>query len=99
LTASEIARQLGSAFRCGSWWRCRCPVHQSRGATLALKDGDRALVVVCHGGCSRAEIIAELGRLGLFDGTFKPDLLGSTAAPNGEFTRKQARALRLWEKA
>ena len=33
MTAGEIAAA-------GAWWRCRCPVHGSRGATLALRDGD-----------------------------------------------------------
>jgi hypothetical protein len=40
--ASEIAKALGGAHRSGEWWRCRCPVHSSRGATLGLRDGETA---------------------------------------------------------
>ena len=45
--AETIAIALGGACRSGAWWRCRCPVHQSSGATLALQGrsarADRAL--------------------------------------------------------
>jgi hypothetical protein len=40
-------------------------VHRSYGATLALRDGDRGLITVCHAGCSRAHILAELRWRGL----------------------------------
>lgn len=40
-TAAEIATALGGAQRSGKWWRCRCPVHASQSAALALRDGDR----------------------------------------------------------
>ena len=49
--AETIARALGEACRSGGWWRCRCPVHQSSGATLALRDGPRGLIAHCHAGC------------------------------------------------
>lgn len=67
MTAAEIARALGSACRSGAWWRCRCPVHASGGPTLALRDGERALVTYCHGGCDRRDVLAELRRRGLLD--------------------------------
>jgi putative DNA primase/helicase len=67
MTATEIARALGSAYRSGAWWRCRCPVHGSRGATLALKDADRGLIVKCWAGCAPREIFAELRRRRLID--------------------------------
>jgi hypothetical protein len=71
MIAAEIAAALGSACRSGDWWRCRCPVHGSRGFTLALRDGDRGLIVNCHGGCDRGEILAELRRRGLVGGQAK----------------------------
>jgi putative DNA primase/helicase len=66
MTAAErVARVLSGAYRSGMWWRSRCPVHGSRGSTLALLDGARGLVVHCHAGCDRREILAELHRRGL----------------------------------
>jgi putative DNA primase/helicase len=68
MTAAEVASALGGACRPGGWWRCRCPVHASRGSTLALRDGERGLIVHCHAGCSRTDILAELRRRGLLHG-------------------------------
>jgi hypothetical protein len=69
MSAAIIAAALGGSSRSGAWHRCRCPVHQSRGSTLALRDGGRGLIAYCHAGCSREDVLAELNRLGLLDGT------------------------------
>jgi hypothetical protein len=53
--AAGIALALGAAQRSGQWWRCRCPVHHSRGPTLALRDGDRGLIVHCRAGSRQNE--------------------------------------------
>jgi hypothetical protein len=65
VNAGEIAARLGEAYRSGSWWRCRCPVHVSASVTLALRDGDWGLIAHCHAGCRRTDVIAELRRRGL----------------------------------
>lgn len=71
MTAANIAAALGAASRSGKWWRCVFPVHGSRhgkSAALALCDGDRGgLIVHCHAGCARGDIIAELAQRGLID--------------------------------
>ena len=86
MTAGEIAAALGAARRSGGWWRCLCPVHGSRtgrSATLALRDGEHGLVAICHAGCDRAEVRAELRRRGL---------LYSGAEPrSGIFSSRSAR--------
>jgi putative DNA primase/helicase len=84
--ARSIAEALGNSRRSGEWWRCRCPVHQSAGATLALRNGPRGLIALCHAGCPRDDILAELGRLGLLgeDG-------GAACAPGrAEVERRRA---------
>jgi phage/plasmid primase-like uncharacterized protein len=68
MIAAEIAAALGGAKRSAAWWRCRCPVHGSRGPTLALRDHPRGLAVKCFAGCTRDEIVAELRRRGLVSG-------------------------------
>lgn len=67
MSAMQIAAALGAAYRAGSWWRCRCPVHQSTGPTLALRDGAPGLIVHCHAGCHSDDLLRELRRLGLLD--------------------------------
>lgn len=66
MSAEFIARRLGQAhFSSSGWWRCVCPAHQSRGPTLALKDGPNGLIPYCHAGCRREEILQELNCRGL----------------------------------
>ncbi len=67
MTAGKIARALGGAYRTGAWWRCHCPAHGSASASLALRDGDRGLIVHCWAGCQAPEVLAELGHRGLLD--------------------------------
>jgi hypothetical protein len=90
MTAAEIAAALGGAHRSGAWWRSRCPAHGSRGATLALFDGTRGLVVHCHGGCTQSDILAELLRLGLFGG--KDDAYEHRPDPEQIRRRREAEA-------
>ncbi len=86
----------------GDWWRCICPVHQSRGTTLALKDGPRGLIVHCHAGCPRDDVLTELGRLGLLQddsGTSPPDpaqMERQRAAEKRKRQRRIADALDFW---
>jgi putative DNA primase/helicase len=90
--APEIAYALGSACRSGEWWRCRCPVHGSRGGTLALRDGERGLVVHCHAGCDRQAILAELHRQRLLDRSAGFDERRSDPNPEAERRRREAHA-------
>jgi hypothetical protein len=66
--AAEIAAVLGGAHRSGGWWRCRCPVHRSHGATLALRDSERGIIVHCHAGCDPRDVLAALRADGLIGG-------------------------------
>ena len=65
MTAAEIALRLGGACRSGTWWRCRCPAHRSRGPTLALCDGDDGVIIRCWAGCDARDVLMSLRRLGL----------------------------------
>jgi putative DNA primase/helicase len=103
MTAAEIAAALGGAQCSGGWWRCRCPVHGSHGATLALRDGDRALIVKCWAGCDPRTVLAELRRRGLREGDPATDRAGivkpiARREREGD-ARKIAAALRIWDAA
>src|SRR4051794_2786194 len=65
MTAETMAHALGCAYRSGSWWRCRCPVHHGNSATLALRDGKGGLQVRCFAGCPASAVLTELRRRGL----------------------------------
>jgi hypothetical protein len=86
MIAADIARALGAAYRSGAWWRCRCPVHGSRGATLALRDTMRGLHVRCFGPCTPGQILAEIARRGLYSGD-----TGQVLPPDPETERQRAK--------
>lgn len=82
--AEAIAAALGAAQKSGRWWRCRCPVHNSTGATLAISDrSPPGLTIKCHAGCSRQSVAAELRRRGLMPNK------GTGAAPDPETVERQ----------
>lgn len=90
MTAATIAAALGGAYRSGAWWRAVCPVHGSRtgrSASLSLKDGARGLIVHCHAGCTRADVLAELARRGLYSGA-----AAEAPSPDPEAERRRAEA-------
>jgi putative DNA primase/helicase len=99
MIAQQIARALGAAHRSGAWWRARCPVHCSRSATLALRDGSRGLVVYCHAGCSRAEIFADLCRRGLIGSAPEYVSTGTSILVRDDPAPRIALARCIWESA
>lgn len=64
MTAAEFAQMVKRPKRRadGKWWDAECPAHDDRRASLSFTDGDHALVVDCHAGCSREQIAAAVGR-------------------------------------
>lgn len=98
--ADKIAAALGGAFRSGVWWRCRCPVHNSRGSSLALRDGERRLIMHCHAGCNPRDIVAELRRRRIIkdrgEQRFEPRLI---QMPPNEDSSRIAMARSSWESA
>jgi putative DNA primase/helicase len=101
MTAERIARALGNSGRSGEWWRCRCPVHGSRSAALALRAGDRGLIVHCHAGCVPRDILTELRRRGLIGGQSDHCSVATAAVRadthNNDETRRIAVARRIWD--
>jgi hypothetical protein len=104
MNAADIAAALGDAFRVGRFWRCRCPVHGGRSLTLRDGDGGR-LLVTCWGGCDRLDVLAELHRLHLLNGsaTYRPRSVrvwrdGHDDA-GADDARRIARARYTWDEA
>src|SRR4051794_630532 len=99
MPAAEIAAALGAAHLSCGWWRCRCPVDQSSGPTLALRDGERALIVKCWAGCDRREVLAELRRRRLVGGRALGIGTSSHFAVCADDESRTAAARRLWTAA
>jgi hypothetical protein len=59
--ADDLAKLL-HARRCGQGrWRAQCPVHGSRGLTLALYAGKDRTHLTCFVGCHSDDVLATLG--------------------------------------
>jgi putative DNA primase/helicase len=101
MSAREVAAALGGACRSGAWWRCRCPVHSSRSATLALRDGERGMIVKCFADCDPRDILAELRRMGLIVGRSGdgPPLPALRSSARDHTTPRMALARRIWDAA
>ena len=103
--AAEVTVALGAAHRSGQWWRCLCPVHGSRtgrSATLALRDGERGLIVKCWAGCDPRDVLAELRRRGLLqnyhhDASPTPVTVRGNDRP--DIAKRIAAAQRIWNAA
>jgi hypothetical protein len=68
MPAADIAAADGAAHHHGRWSRRICLIHGSRSGhsnRLALRDGDRGLIIYCHVSSNVADILAELRWRGL----------------------------------
>jgi hypothetical protein len=95
IVAQNIAAALGGR-RSGGEWVCRCPAHEDRRPSLAVRDGDdRRVLLHCHAGCNPLDVIDALKALGLWDGqeqTFTPSKPKPKAVPTAD-NRGKARGL------
>lgn len=65
MTAETIVKALGGR-KAGGGWSVRCPAYDDRTPSLSLHDsGDGEVLVRCHAGCDRNEVIAHLKASGL----------------------------------
>lgn len=64
MTAEEFAARL-EGVRLNrdddGWHYGRCPAHDDHDPSLSFRNGDRTLVVKCHAGCTRQEVLTALG--------------------------------------
>lgn len=47
----------------GNTAMCRCPSHADRTPSLAVRQGDRGILVTCHAGCDARDVLRELRRI------------------------------------
>lgn len=91
MQAEDIARLL-QARRCGKGrWRARCPVHRSKGLTLAIYAGRERVLITCHAGCAAEDVLATLG-LTWRDTVYRPVVFDPKAYREQERQRREAAA-------
>jgi len=42
-------------------WQARCPAHQDGGPSLSISEGNKAILMHCHAGCSITDVCAAIG--------------------------------------
>jgi putative DNA primase/helicase len=94
VTAAAITKALGGYVSASGWHRAPCPVHGSSGNSLALRDGTSGLVVHCHAGCSKSEILAQLDHLGVAGDA---DDIQPIPAKNVGRQDRRAMAVNIWQ--
>lgn len=62
MTTTELLCRLGGVRARGTGrYSARCPAHVDTSPSLAIKEGERALLVKCWAGCTLDEITAAIG--------------------------------------
>lgn len=57
-----LVARLGGKWS-GNTAMCRCPSHADRTPSLAIRQGDRGILVTCHAGCDATDVLRALRRI------------------------------------
>ena len=104
--AKSIAQALGGR-KAGNGWSARCPAHDDRTPSLSLRDtGDGRVLVHCHAGCHKDEVIGKLKASGLWKHN-NPCLsqyaasrcVTNSSELDGEYIKRTEVALSVWQAA
>jgi len=60
VNARDFSELIDHAKPIGDGYEGRCPAHEDEKPSLSFKDGEKALVLTCHRGCTVPEICAAL---------------------------------------
>lgn len=60
MTIQEFLSRFDAKKATGGQWLVKCPAHDDRQASLAVRDGDKGIVIRCHAGCSTDSILAAM---------------------------------------
>jgi putative DNA primase/helicase len=62
MTITDFLERFDRKSRTGDQWLARCPAHEDRQASLAIREGDDGRILLkCHAGCAFDTIVAALG--------------------------------------
>jgi 5S rRNA maturation endonuclease (ribonuclease M5) len=62
MTIQDILERFERPTKTGDQWLVKCPAHEDRKASLAVREGDGGRVLLhCHAGCSKESIVQTMG--------------------------------------
>lgn len=104
MEAEAIARALAGT-KIGNIWMARCPSHDDRTPSLAIREGhDGKVLVRCHAGCSQWDVIRALTDRGIWRPRGQRDVPRVALKPiesgsSGGDEARTAFAMLLWQEA
>jgi len=96
--ARTITAALGGRWH-GSYGTARCPVHDDHHPSLSIRDGDHDVLLTCHAGCSRRDIISALAGLDIWAQSHDRPAPRRSPAGSANDNPNGPAALRLWREA
>jgi putative DNA primase/helicase len=60
VTIDDLLARFDRKTRTGDQWLVRCPAHDDRKASLAVRSGDKAILLNCHAGCTYEAVLAAM---------------------------------------
>ena len=96
--AQRLTERIGGKWR-GGYGEARCVVHDDHDPSMTIRDGVESVLVTCHAGCERADIVRVLMRQGHWpDATAEPE---TTSPHRPQFTDAEQREYRagIWRSA
>lgn len=96
--ATALAAELGGGIRkSGKGWTVRCCCHPDRSPSLSITDGDRAILIHCHAGCSTERVLADLVSRGLLPDHRAGERRGRRKLVTPDQLRLARTTLALWD--
>jgi len=83
--AYQVATKLGGAKKCGTGWKCLCPLHDDKTPSLDITNGDKqALIFHCKAGCDQKELFNYIK-----DAGYLPELKKEEPRPKDNRPRRE----------
>lgn len=86
-----LVARLGGKWT-GNTAMCRCPSHADRTPSLAIRQGDRSILVTCHAGCDATDVLRALRRIADLPSVGPAEVVGRQAHQPSAF-------LAIWQAA
>jgi hypothetical protein len=102
MSAEAIARALDGHRAAGATWMARCPAHDDRTPSLAIREGrDGRVLLKCHAGCAQWDVIGALRDRGIWmpgsgRSSAVPPRIADIGEHRGDGGDRGAFALQIW---
>lgn len=61
MNTRELISRFNDVKKVGNEFKCKCPAHNDKNASLTIKEGNDRSLVYCHSGCSIDKVLSSVG--------------------------------------